>query len=194
LEVIGTQIQMIKKILNVVYGILLALLVALAVMLAASILPIPGNYRVLSVLSGSMEPAIHTGSVVIVAPAEDYKIGEVITFGEISKTKTPTTHRINDIKVVNDKPVYITKGDANNAPDNKEVAASEVKGKVLFSIPYLGFALNFVKQPIGFALVIIVPAILIIWEEAKKIFHEITRGKKKAAVVEIDEKQDDKNV
>jgi signal peptidase len=185
---------MIKKILNVVYGILLALLVALAVMLAASILPIPGNYRVLSVLSGSMEPAIHTGSVVIVAPAEDYKIGEVITFGEISKTKTPTTHRINDIKVVNDKPVYITKGDANNAPDNKEVAASEVKGKVLFSIPYLGFALNFVKQPIGFALVIIVPAILIIWEEAKKIFHEITRGKKKAAVVEIDEKQDDKNV
>lgn len=194
MEVIGTQIQMIKKILNVVYGILLALLVALAVMLAASILPIPGNYRVLSVLSGSMEPAIHTGSVVIVAPAEDYKIGEVITFGEISKTKTPTTHRINDIKVVNDKPVYITKGDANNAPDNKEVAASEVKGKVLFSIPYLGFALNFVKQPIGFALVIIVPAILIIWEEAKKIFHEITRGKKKAAVVEIDEKQDDKNV
>lgn len=153
-------------------------------MLVASMLPIPGNYRVLSVLSGSMEPAIHTGSVVIVAPAADYKIGEVITFGEISKTKTPTTHRIKDIKIVDDKPVYITKGDANNAPDNKEVAASEVKGKVLFTIPYLGFILNFVKQPMGFALVIIVPAILIIWEEVKKIWREIMKNKKKPEMVE----------
>jgi signal peptidase len=185
---------MIKKILNVVYGIFLAMLVGLAIMLVASMLPIPGNYRVLSVLSGSMEPAIHTGSVVIVAPASDYKIGEVITFGEISKTKTPTTHRISDIKVVDNKPIYITKGDANNAPDNKEVAQSEVKGKVLFSIPYLGFVLNFVKQPLGFALVIVVPAILIIWEEAKKIFHEITKGKKKAETAGIEQEKEKQNV
>jgi len=122
------KMKIVKFFLNVVYGFFLAV----AVMLAASMLPVPGNYRVLSVLSGSMEPAIHTGSVVIVAPAADYKIGEVITFGEISKTKTPTTHRISDMKIVDGKPVYITKGDANNAPDNKEVAFGEVKGKVLF--------------------------------------------------------------
>lgn len=181
--------KIVKFFLNVVYGFFLAV----AVMLAASMLPVPGNYRVLSVLSGSMEPAIHTGSVVIVAPAADYKIGEVITFGEISKTKTPTTHRISDMKIVDGKPVYITKGDANNAPDNKEVAFGEVKGKVLFSIPYLGFILNFVKQPIGFTLVIVVPAILIIWEEAKKIFREITKGKKKAVVAKVDKKQENKN-
>jgi len=64
--------------------------------------------------------------------AADYKIGEVITFGAISKTETPVTHRIKDIKIVDGQPVYITKGDANNATDSKEVPRSEVKGKVLF--------------------------------------------------------------
>lgn len=185
---------MIKKILNIGYGIFLVLLVGLAVLLAASLLPVPGNYKVLSVLSGSMEPAIHTGSVVVMAPTADYKIGEVITFGVISKTETPVTHRIKDIKIVDGKPVYITKGDANNATDSKEISQSEVDGKVLFSIPFLGYALNFVKQPLGFALVIVVPAILIIWEEAKKIFHEITKGKKKAETAGIEQEKEKQNV
>lgn len=183
-----------KKILNIGYGLFLAIIVGLALLFAGSVLPIAGNYRVLTVLSGSMEPAIHTGSVVVVAPAADYKIGEVITFGAISKTETPVTHRIKDIKIADGQPVYITKGDANNAADSKEVPRSEVKGKVLFSIPYLGYALNFVKQPLGFALVIIVPAVLIIWEEAKKIWSEITKNKKKPEAVEAAKKEEKQNV
>jgi signal peptidase I len=176
---------MAKKILNIGFGFFLVIMVALAVLLVASMLPIPGNYKVLSVLSGSMEPAIHTGSVVVMAPAKDYKIGEVITFGAISKMETPVTHRIKDIKIADGKSVYITKGDANNAADSKEISQSEVDGKVLFSIPYLGYVLNFVKQPIGFAMVIIIPAILIIWEESKKIFGEIAKGKKKEGVADV---------
>jgi signal peptidase len=164
----------IKKLISIV-GVLI--LTFMAVLLIGTMLPIPGNYRVLSVLSGSMEPAIHTGSVVAVAPASNYKVDDVITFGEISKTKMPTTHRIKDIKIVGGQMVYITKGDANNIKDGKEVMQNEVKGKVLFSIPYLGYILNFVRQPIGFALVIIIPAALIIWEEARKIYGEVKKDK-----------------
>lgn len=192
METIGTQIQMVKKILKIVYGIFLAILAALVLLLMASMLSIPGGIKTLTVLSGSMEPAIHTGSVVVIMPANDYKAGDIITFGEISKTKTPTTHRIKDIKIVDGNPVYITKGDANNSEDNAEVLATSVKGKVLFSIPYLGYVLNFMRQPIGFALVIIVPATLIIWEEIKKIIGEIKKSKKKTesgAVEKIDENQ-----
>jgi len=192
LEAIGTQIQMVKKILKIVYGIFLAILVALVLLLMASMLSIPGGIKALTVLSGSMEPAIHTGSVVVIMPANDYKVGDIITFGEISKTKTPTTHRIKDIKIVDGNPVYITKGDANNSEDNAEVLVTSVKGKVLFSVPYLGYVLNFMRQPIGFALVIIVPATLIIWEEIKKIIGEIKKSKKKTesgAVEKIDENQ-----
>ena len=111
----------------------------------------------------------------MVKPSAEYKINDIITFGKISKTQIPTTHRIADIKLQEGKPIYITKGDANNSPDTKEVLASEVKGKVLFSVPYVGYAVNAAKQPIGFLLIIIIPAAIIIFEEINKIKKEIKK-------------------
>ena len=157
----------------------------IAVLLIVSSFPITGNIKFLTVLSGSMTPAIKMGSVVLVKPASDYKIGDVITFGEISKIKTPTTHRIYEMKVQGSQPVYITKGDANNAPDIREITNKDILGKVLFSVPYLGYAVDAAKKPFGFALIIIVPAALIIFGEIKKIIKEIKKnGKKKNAKME----------
>lgn len=165
------------KIFNVIYSIFVAFIVVVALLLIVSILPISGNYKVMTVISGSMQPAIKMGSVVIVKPADDYKIGEVITFGPYSKIKAPTTHRIYDIKVEGGQPVYITKGDANNAPDSREIKKSDIVGKVLFSVPYMGFAVEFAKKPAGFALIILVPAAIIIIDEVKKIIGEVRTKK-----------------
>ncbi len=129
------------------------------------------------VQSGSMQPEIKIGSVVMVKPMDDYEIGEVITFGPYGKTKPPTTHRIYDIKVVDGEPRYITKGDANNAPDQREIQKKDIIGKVLFSVPYLGYAVDFVKKPLGFMLIIVVPAALIIFDEVRKIYGEIKKKK-----------------
>lgn len=166
------------KIFKYVYYIFIAFIVAIALLLIVSTFPITGNFKVLTVISGSMEPSIKTGSVVIVKPASDYKIGEVITFGPYTKKKAPTTHRVYDIKVVEGQVVYITKGDANNAPDSREVQKKDVVGKVLFDVPFIGYAVNFAKQPLGFALIIIVPAAIIIFDEVKNIYGEIKRKKK----------------
>jgi len=111
----------ITKSFKAIYYIFIAFIVVVTLSLIVSIFPLTGNIKFMVVQSGSMEPAIHTGSVVMIKPASDYKIGDVITFGEVSKTKAPITHRIYDIKVVDGNPVYITKGDANNAPDAREV-------------------------------------------------------------------------
>jgi len=113
----------------------------------------------------------------MVKPSDNYEIGDVICFGESSNMRTLITHRIHDIKVNAGDPVYITKGDANNAPDREEVAQKNVTGKVLIDIPYIGYVVDFIKKPLGFALIIIVPAILIIFGEVKKIYEE-TRKKK----------------
>jgi len=174
---------------KIIYNILFACLVIIALLLIISVLPITGNFKILTVLSGSMEPAIHTGSIVAVKPAANYKIGDVITFGKISKTDIPTTHRIFDIKLQEGKPIYITKGDANNAPDTKEVLGSEVVGKVLFSVPYVGYAVDFAKKPFGFMLIIVIPAVIIIYDEIRKIWSEIRKMKKKKD--ETDKKQDE---
>jgi len=165
------------KIFKVVYYIFIALIAAIALLLVISILPLTGNFKVLTVLSGSMEPAIHTGSIVMVKPATNYQIGDIITFGKIGKTQTPITHRINDIRVQEGKPIYITKGDANNAPDTREVTPAEIHGKVLFSVPFAGYAVDFARKPLGFLLIIIVPAAAIIFDEARKIYAEIKKKK-----------------
>jgi len=169
------------KVLKIIYYIFIACIALIALLLVFSIIPITGNYKVLIVQSGSMAPAIKTGSVVIVKPVSDYKIGDVITFGQATKTKAPTSHRIYDIKVVDGQPVYITKGDANNAPDAKEISKSEIIGKVLFDVPYAGYAVDAAKKPLGFALIIVVPAAIIIFDEGKKIVGEIKKMKKNKA-------------
>ncbi len=168
-----------KKLFKILYYIFFAVIIMIALGVIAPLLPIPGNYQILTVLSGSMEPAIHTGSVVFIKPSNDYKIGDVITFGKTAKTKTPTTHRIHDMRVQEGKPFYITKGDANNSPDSKEITNKEIIGKVLFTVPYAGYAVDTARKPWGFALIIIVPAAVIIGDEFRKIWKEIMRLKNK---------------
>jgi len=167
------------KIFKIIYYIFVAFIVLVAILLIVSVFPITGNIKFLTVQSGSMEPAIKMGGVVMVKPMNDYKIGDIITFGKITRTKSPTTHRIYDIKIEGGEPVYITKGDVNNAPDAREIKRSDILGKVLVSVPYVGYAVDFAKKPMGFALIIIVPAAIIISDEIKKIYKELTKNKKK---------------
>ncbi len=183
-----------KKLFKVIYYIFLGAIALIAILLLVSAFPIPRlfggqavNYKVLTVLSGSMEPAIHTGSVVVIKPHStssgqvDYKVGDIITFGATSKTQVTTTHRIVEIKDSNGQQVYITKGDANNAPDAKEIPQNQIIGKVLVDVPYLGYAVDAAKKPLGFVFIIAVPALIIIGDEIKKIFLEVKRIKKSRA-------------
>ncbi len=169
------------KIGKIIYYLFYAVIFLIAVGVIFPLLPIPGNYQLLTVLSGSMEPKIKTGSVVAVKPADDYKIGDIINFGKNEKLKTATTHRIHDIRIEKGNPVYITKGDANNAPDTKEVSPEEINGKVILSVPFAGYAVNAAQKPLGFMIIIVIPAVIIIGDEIKKIGKEIKgmREKKK---------------
>ena len=115
----------------------------------------------------------------MVKPAKDYKIGDIITFKNPKKPKELISHRIVNIENSENKIFYTTKGDANEDPDTEKVAKDEVFGKVLFSVPYLGYAVDFAKKPIGFALIIIIPAAVVIFDEAKNIWQEIKKSKQK---------------
>ena len=139
-------------------------------------LPIPGNIEMKIVKSGSMEPAIPTGSIVVVKPETIYREGDVITFGKDTKTDIPTTHRI---VALNNDGTYTVKGDANEEEDENHVSRGTVIGKVIFHLPYAGYVLDFARQPIGFMLLIAVPAGLVIMEEVLTIFKETRRWMKK---------------
>lgn len=163
---------------KVLYYIFIAFIALIGFVLIFSVFPIT-KYRIMVVQSGSMEPAIKTGSVIMTAPFRDYKKDDVITFGSADRSNEPTTHRIYDLEVVEGKIYYITQGDANNAPDSRKVAQEEVVGKMLFHIPYAGYLVASVRKPLGFMLVLIVPALFIIFDQMKNIFREIKKVKEK---------------
>ena len=173
-----------KYLYNSVYYLALLVMGAAAALLLVSYFPAAGNIKVLTVLSGSMEPKIHTGSLVVIKPEPHYRTGDVVTFGAISKTETPTTHRIIKTETQNGREVFTTRGDANNADDMKQITAGDIDGKALFSIPWAGYAVSAAKKPAGFFLLVIVPAVIVVYDELQKIGREIIKlkgGKKEAA-------------
>lgn len=169
-----------KKLLTtIIHTILILALLAVAALSALSLFPIPGHVEMKIVQSGSMEPAIHTGSIVVIQPANEYGVGDVITFGEDTKVQVPTTHRITSVRLEGNTTYFTTKGDANEEADTNEVAKGDVIGRVLFSVPYLGYLIDFSKKPIGFILLIVIPAILIILYELLGIYEEIKKHAQK---------------
>lgn len=127
---------------------LLLMLVALAVAVAG--VPAIKNGVALTVLSGSMEPTIHPGDIIVVErvnnPEHDIQYGDVITFMPDPNDPTLVTHRV--IGLTNnpkDGPGFMTQGDANSAPD-EPILAKQVRGKLLYRVPYVGWATTWVKQ------------------------------------------------
>lgn len=174
-----------KIIAKIFYGIFITLLVGVALLFLASLLPIPGNVELKIVKSGSMEPAIMTGGIVLIKPSDTYVVGDIITFGEDSRGEIPTTHRIVSIRESGTQTFYSTKGDANEDPDPQETPGREVIGKVLFTMPYAGYVLDFARKPLGFVLLIGIPAGIIILDELARIAQEVRDMRRKKREAEI---------
>lgn len=96
------------------------------------------GYNIYTVITGSMEPAIPTGSLVYVkgVPAADVKEDDVIAFYGSNNSSAIITHRV----VANSEIMgeFITKGDANKTKDMNPIPYADYIGKVVFSVPVLG--------------------------------------------------------
>ena len=154
----------------------LVILMVVGLGIAFSLLPIKGNYSIFSVMSGSMEPTISTGSVVIVKPLDEsrYEVGDIITFlpAEAKASKDKVTHRIYKLESKETGKFFITKGDANDVPDANLVNPDRIVGKVYFNVPLLGYLFGYIKTLPGLVLLIIIPATIIVYEEVRKIHRE----------------------
>lgn len=158
-----------ERILHIVRGVLTAALcLALACglwqvaarMLFHQELPDVLGYAPLAVVSGSMEPAISVGDLVVVHREGAYQAGDVIAFQDGGAL---TTHRI----VAEGPEGFVTKGDANNAQDARPVAAEQVAGRVVLAIPFAGSAALFLRTPPGLALFAALGLVLVLWPDAR---------------------------
>jgi signal peptidase len=159
---------MAKTLLTIVFTLILAIYVALAILIAGLFLPRSVGYQVRLVETGSMVPTIPVGSAIFVKPEAAYKVGDIITF-QHQGDALPTTHRIVSATTTAAGVVeYATRGDANNANDWQPVAKSDVLGRVWLSLPYLGYVLNFIRTPLGVVIIVVIPSIAVFYDEFQK--------------------------
>lgn len=163
-----------KKLFNVAINTVLVLLILLGALVAFSALPISGGLKMFSVQSGSMEPTIKTGSLIFVKSQESYEIGNIVTRATRDPEVT-VTHRIVEFVEVDGQTGIKTKGDANDTEDSEIFKVDSLIGKVVFWIPFLGFPVSYAKTPQGLILVIVIPAVIIIYDEMQKIKKEIKK-------------------
>ena len=161
-----------KKLWNTVTTILVTVVILLAIMLVGIRLI---GINVYAVLSGSMEPTYHTGSVIYVKNVDPFELenGDVITF--MLDEDTLATHRIVDIIPDEEDPSTIrfqTKGDANEAVDGSLVHYKNVVGTPIFTIPYLGYIANFIQNPPGTYYAIAFVVILLLLAFIPDLFDE----------------------
>jgi signal peptidase I len=164
----------IAKIFKIVVNIILVLLVLLGVFVVFSFIPFPGNYKVFTVQSGSMEPTIHTGSMIFVKPMADYNVGDIVT-KRTNDPKVTITHRIVSKEEAQGKITFDTKGDANQSADGEKFTKEGIIGKMIAKIPFLGYPVGYAKTTPGLILLIIIPAVIIIYDEMNKIKDEIKK-------------------
>lgn len=115
------------------------------------------GYAFLEVISGSMEPTIKVGDLVIINTNDkDIKENDVITY--VSPNGSLVTHRVNE----NSSNGFITKGDANNTVDEEVVIKDNIVGKYAFKIPYFGIVINALQKPLTLILILIIGIIICI--------------------------------
>lgn len=148
---------MLRKICNFLSTVLLIVMLLVAGVL---LLPPLMGCKNLAVLSGSMEPAIRVGSIVVAREEEsdDLLVGDIITYSLTGDTLV--THRI--IEVNSEEGYVLTQGDANDVADGAPVNFEQIVGKVLFHIPFLGYITMYMKTPIGITGVCVVLIVMIL--------------------------------
>lgn len=168
----------IKKICSVLSTVLVIVAVLLAVALVG--VRVVG-YTPYTILSGSMEPTYHVGSLIYVKKVDTstLEVGDPITFA--LSEDTIATHRI--VEVVPDEEDasvirFRTKGDANETVDGTLVHYKNVLGKPVFTIPYLGYVADYIQHPPGMYTAIAAGVILLLLVFVPDMFDDEKKKKK----------------
>ena len=159
-------------IVNTSYLVLLVALVSLVTVIGVSQFEDNPVVQLLSVNSGSMEPSIKTGGMIMIRQSDMYSIGSVVTYKDINRNVL-ITHRIIDVQFDESGLFYITKGDANDGPDQQRVRLTDILGRVVMSVPWVGYLVQYAKTQLGFSIIVLIPTFIIVIREINIITVEL---------------------
>lgn len=172
----------VRKIWNIITTLLVVIVAVFALLLVGARLV---GMQVFSVLSGSMEPEYHVGSLIYVKVLDDEEkhelaVGDDITF--MLDEDTVATHRVVEVVPDENDPSVIrfrTQGIANDAVDGSLVHYKNVIGTPVFTIPQLGYVANYIQNPPGMYIAMAGGAVLLILVFLPDLFEEEPKKRKR---------------
>lgn len=159
--------NIIKVLFEITSWIFLVVIVFVVIFSIGSSSNMLGGYKSFLIQSGSMEPSIMTGDIIIIHQTGQYEKNDVITFQ--NEESRIITHRVIEINNKGGDMFFVTKGDANRSEDEGVVSQTSILGKVIYVIPKLGFLVAFSKSLPGLIILIAIPALALIIGEVLKI-------------------------
>ena len=144
--------------------------VSLCTILVA-LLVLTGMLQVLVVLSGSMQPTFQAGDVIVTmeTPVHSLQVNDIITYWSPDNMKSLVTHRIVTIIKDGQGLAFQTKGDANEGVDQYVVSSDLVVGRMVLTVPYVGYVASMSHSFLGFLLLVLAPGIVVIGAEVVSI-------------------------
>lgn len=135
-------------------GVTAAILtVVILIALASVAIPALTGAQTYAILTRSMEPAYPPGTLIVVrgVPAEELRIGDVITFQQVSDSAAVVTHRIIGVTATTaGERTFVTRGDANGAEDPEPITEEQIRGALWYAVPWIGWIATARNQgPLG---------------------------------------------
>src|SRR4051794_26864455 len=159
----------VQRVVQIVQILAATILLVLIIGLLVGTVPMLIGGESFVVLSGSMEPTIGVGDLTVVIPVKptDLQPGDIITYRTTVQPDVVVTHRLMS-KETDDQGrlTFETRGDANQVSDSVGVDSNTVLGRVAYSIPKLGYLVEFARQPQGKLLLVAIPALLLVLDYA----------------------------
>ena len=161
------------------------LVLSILILLALLVLPLYFQQKAAVVLSGSMEPALPMGALVftIDIEPEKIKVGDIVAFRRAEESQFTTSHRVIEVISNNGELSFRTKGDANAEADPRPVPASAIRGKILFSIPRVGYlvnsALSRVRTWPALVFLVAIPSAIVVGSAALGVNQAPSRNQKR---------------
>lgn len=133
---------------------------ALGLWVVTHLAPVAG-YGLFAVRSGSMTPALEVGDLVVTRLVDPSEVeqGDVITIE--TGGRAVVTHRVVAVQATDDGPVYTTRGDANATPDPRAARADQLRGRIDWRVPLLGYVLAMIAMPAGIVALVSIAAALL---------------------------------
>lgn len=154
-------------------------LVGFTVTIASAItVPLAFGYHSFTVLSGSMEPTISTGDVIVVKTISplDAKVGDVVSFRDPENAARLLSHRVTEMHVGPQGVAFVTRGDANTGVERWQIARNGTIGRVEYHVPKLGYVTNRLGSRFGRFAFLVLPALLLGVMEARRIWRPAEKG------------------